>query len=443
MALPRIASRMTAKASCPTGSVGGDIIRSVEEPLVDLRARHKAVDLHNVGALNLDRFQLRLIHENILTLGDLVAAAFVLRADPSFFGRDRLLSLALLRGLSEDTPRHVSCNAVWDRRELTMMTPIQFYLALVGALLIFEGGAQAQNYPNRTITIVVPFPPGGLTDVPARVFAAMLQQKIDQNLVIENKTGGNGTIGVAYVSRAAPDGYTLLANSLADAQNVHFVAVPYSPINDFAQVGWIVDGPPAVLVVQAALPYKTLADLIADAKKNPSKISFGTSGPASSPAMALAQLNKAAGIQIVGVPYRGSGEAAREVAAGAIQGVFTFYAQGKPLVEDGKLRALAVAAPERLAGWPDVPTFGDLGYDIDFRGFVGLVAPAKTPKPIIDYLNKELNAVVQSEPFKRSVGELGMMVPADNTPEKYDAYLRAETVRQGEIAKLTGAALQK
>ena len=120
-----------------------------------------------------------------------------------------------------------------------------------------------------------------------------------------------------------------------------------------------------------------------------------------------------------------------------------FYAQGKPLVDDGKVRALAVAAPKRLTGWPDVPTFGELGYDIDFRGFVGLAAPAKTPKPIIEYLNKELNAVVQSEPFKQSMGELGMTVPADNTPERYDAYLRSETVRQGEIAKLTGAALQK
>ena len=141
-------------------------------------------------------------------------------------------------------------------------------LALIGALLMYAGGAQAQNYPNRTITIVVPFPPGGLTDVPVRVFAAMLQQKIGQNVVVDNKTGGNGTIGAAYVSRASPDGYTLLANSLADAQNVHFVAVSYSPINDFAQIGWIVDGPPAVLVVHAALPYKTLVDLIAEAKKS-------------------------------------------------------------------------------------------------------------------------------------------------------------------------------
>jgi tripartite-type tricarboxylate transporter receptor subunit TctC len=324
-----------------------------------------------------------------------------------------------------------------------MTARFRLALALLTMALMFAGSAQAQNYPNRAITIVVPFPPGGLTDVPARVFAAMLQQNIGQNVVVENKTGGNGTIGVAYVSRAAPDGYTLLANSLADAQNVHFVVVQYSPIDDFSQIGWIVDGPPAVLVVNAALPYKSLADLIADAKSNPSKISFGTSGPASSPAMALAQLNKAAGIEIVGVPYRGSGEAAREVAAGAIQGVFTFYAQGKPLVDDGKVRALAVAVPQRLAGWPDVPTFRELGYDIDFRGFVGLAAPAKTPKQIIDYLNKELNAVTQSDLFKQRMGELGMTVVADNTPEKYEAYLRAETARQGELAKLTGAALQK
>jgi tripartite-type tricarboxylate transporter receptor subunit TctC len=324
-----------------------------------------------------------------------------------------------------------------------MTAPLRLGLALTGALLLFAAATQAQDYPNRTITLVVPFPPGGLTDVPARVFAAMLQQKIAQNVVVENKTGGNGTIGVAYVSRAAPDGYTLLANSLADAQNVHFVAVPYSPIEDFAQIGWIVDGPPAVLVINAALPYETLADLIAAAKDNPSTISFGTSGPASSPAMALAQLNKAAGIEIVGVPYRGSGEAAREVAAGAIQGVFTFYAQGKPLVDDGKVRALAVAAPHRVAGWPNVPTFRELGYDIDFRGFVGLAAPARTPKPIIDYLNKELNAVVQSDAFKQRMDALGMTAPGDNTPDAYDAYLRTETARQGEIAKLTGAALQK
>jgi tripartite-type tricarboxylate transporter receptor subunit TctC len=317
-------------------------------------------------------------------------------------------------------------------------------LALGALIACTMPAAQAQNYPNRTVNMIVPFAPGGLTDVPARVFAAMLQEKIGQNIVVENKTGGTGTIGVAYVSRATPDGYTLLANSLADAQNLHFVSIPYSPVDDFAQVGWIVDGPPVVLVISASLPYKTLAEFVAAAKADPNKFSFGTSGPASSPAMATAQLNQAAGINIVGVPYRGSGEAARAVAGGSIEGVFTFFAQAKPLVDDGKVRALAVAASERMPGWPDVPTFKELGYKIDFRGFVGLAAPAKTPKPIIEYLNKELNAVVQSAAFKSRMGALGMSVPpaADNTPEKYDAYIREEIVRQGEIAKLSKNAPQ-
>ena len=315
----------------------------------------------------------------------------------------------------------------------------QLGLALLGVLAATTA-AQAQSYPNRAVNLVVPFAAGGLTDVPARVFAAMFQEKVGQNVVVENKTGGSGTIGATFVSRAAPDGYTLLANSIADAQNLHFVTSPYHPIDDFSQIGWIVDGPPMALVVNAGLPYKTLAEMIADAKANPQKLSFGTSGPASGPAMGVALLNAAAGTSIVSVPYRGSGEAARAVTGGQIQGVFTFFSQAKPLVDDGKLRALAVAAPKRLPDWPDVPTFAELGYKIDFRGFVGLAAPAKTPKPVIDYLNKQVNAVVQTDLFRKRMGELGMSVPAaaDNTPEKYEAYIRAEIVKQGEIAKLMG-----
>ncbi len=326
-----------------------------------------------------------------------------------------------------------------------MTTRRRLDLRLIGALLggaMLSSAAQAQTYPNRAINMIVPFAPGGLTDVPARVMAAMLQEKIGQNVVVENKTGGSGTIGAGFAARATPDGYTLLANSLADAQNLHFSAVPYSPVDDFSQIGWIVDGPPVVLVISASLPYKTLAEFVAGAKANPDKFSFGTSGPASSPAMATAQLNQAAGLNIVGVPYRGSGEAARAVAGGSIEGVFTFFAQAKPLVDDGKVRALAVAAETRMPGWPDVPTFAELGYKINFRGFVGLAAPAKTPKPVIEYLNKQLNAVVQSDLFKSRMGALGMSVPADNTPEKYEAYIREEIVRQGEIAKLSKNAPQ-
>jgi tripartite-type tricarboxylate transporter receptor subunit TctC len=311
---------------------------------------------------------------------------------------------------------------------------------LLGAAIV---NAQAQTYPNRAVTWVVPFAPGGLTDVPARLAATLLQDKIGQNIVIDNKTGGSGVVGATFVARANPDGYTLLANSLADTQNVHYLPTTYSPVNDFEMIGWIVDGPALVFVIDAKLPYRTLAELIADAKANPSKISVGTSGPASSPGLSLMQMNLAAKTEIVSVPYRGSGEAARAVVGGAIQGAFTFYSQAKPLVDDGKLRALAVASPKRIDAWADVPTFTELGYNIVSRGFVGLAAPAKTPKPIVQFWSKNLNEVVQGDTFKQRMAELGMAPPAagDNTPEKYDAYMREEVDRQGALAKLSGQAL--
>ena len=301
-------------------------------------------------------------------------------------------------------------------------------------------GSQAENYPSRTITVVVPFPAGGLTDVPTRVAASLLQDKIGQPVVIENRSGGSGTIGAAYVARATPDGYTLHANSLGDAQNIHYMPLSYHPVDDFAMVGWIVDGPPMILAIDAKLPIKTVAELIADAKAHPDKYSFGTSGPASSPNSTLMQFNAAAGIKIQAVPYRGSGEAATAVATSAIQGTFTFFSQGKALVDAGKLRALAIAGPKRMEAWPDVPTLPELGFKIDTRGFVGLGAPARTPKPIVAYLNRQLNEVLHTDQFKKPMAELGMVPPpaADNTPEKFEKFIRDEIARQGELAELTG-----
>jgi tripartite-type tricarboxylate transporter receptor subunit TctC len=318
----------------------------------------------------------------------------------------------------------------------------RFGLPLLGVLVLsvlWPEYAPAQNYPMRPITMIVPFAAGGLTDVPARVLAAMLQERIGQNIVVENKPGGSGTLGGSYAVRAAPDGYTLFANSIADAQNLYFLPVPYNAIDDFAMIGMIVEGPPLVLIVDAALPYKSLDELLADARANPNKISFGTSGPATSPAMALAQLNALGKTAIAGVPFNGSGEAARNVTASGVQGAFAFYAQAKPLADSGKVRALAIASPQRIATWPEVPTMQELGFpNFDYRGFVGLASPAKTPAPIIAYLNKALNDVVQSQDFKSRMAALGMTVPAENTPEGLADYMRRETKRQGELAALTG-----
>jgi len=322
------------------------------------------------------------------------------------------------------------------------MGPLRLGLQLLGALVagvLLTTEAPAQNYPNRPITMIVPFAAGGLTDVPARVLAGMMQERIGQTIVVENKPGGSGTLGGAYAVRAAPDGYTLFANSIADVQNLYFLPVPYNAIDDFAMIGMIVEGPPLVLIVDAALPYKSLDELLADARVNPTKISFGTSGPATSPAMALAQLNALGKTAIAGVPYAGSGEAARNVSPSGVQGAFAFYAQAKPLADGSKVRALAIARPQRIATWSEVATMQELGFpNFDYSGFVGLAAPAKTPEPVIAYLNKALNDVVQSQEFRSRMAALGMTVPAENTPERLAEYMRRETKRQGELAALTG-----
>ncbi len=312
---------------------------------------------------------------------------------------------------------------------------------LLGAFAAFAGSTaslQAQNYPSRPISVIVPFAAGGLTDVPVRLAVTMMQERTGQNFVIENKPGGSGTIGGGIAVRAEPNGYTLFANSVADVQNLHYMPVAYNAIDDFSMIGMIVEGPPLVLIIDANLPYKSLVELIEAAKAKPKTFSFGTSGLATSPAIALAQLNALAKTDIVGVPYRGSGEAVRNVTGGGIQGAFAYYSQAKPLVDDGKLRALAVASSKRIAAWPDVPTMEELGYpNFDHRGFVGLAAPAKTPAPVIAFLNKQLNEAVQSETFKQRMAELGMTVPADNTPEYVAAYMRRESARQAALAKLS------
>jgi tripartite-type tricarboxylate transporter receptor subunit TctC len=310
-------------------------------------------------------------------------------------------------------------------------------LALCSAL-----PAAAQNYPSRAITIVVPFAQGGLTDVPVRMFASIMQEKLGVPVVVENKTGGSGSVGAQHVLRSEPDGYTLHANAVADTQNLHYIKVPYSAVEDFAHIGKIVEGPPLVLIIDAKLPHKTVAELVASAKANPQKYSFGSSGPASSPVIALNQLNAAAGTKIQDVPYRGSGQAAASVVTGAIQGTFTFYSSAKPLVDAGQARALAVAGPRRIAAWPDVPTMEEAGFKgFDHNGFVGLAAPAKTPPQVIAFLNKALNEAVHTELFRTRMGALGMTVlpAAENTPANFKAFMAASTVRQGELAKLSGA----
>jgi tripartite-type tricarboxylate transporter receptor subunit TctC len=310
---------------------------------------------------------------------------------------------------------------------------------LVALSLTLE--ARAQTYPSRPITFVVPFAAGGLSDVPGRILAAEMQARIGQTIVVENRPGASGVTGAQSVLRADPDGHTLLVNALADVQNLHYLSVPYDPIKDFALIGMVADGPPVVLIVNANLPYKSVADVVAAAKANPDKISFGTSGPATSPAIAVTQLNALAKTSIAQVPYRGSGPAAAAVVTGEVQGAFVFYSNARPLHEGGKVRALAVASTKRMANWPEIPTMAEAGFaGFDHSGFVGLAAPGKTPAPILAFLNKHLNQAIGSASFRQRLEPLGMTVPTENTPERFAAFMRREIARQAELAKLSGHA---
>jgi tripartite-type tricarboxylate transporter receptor subunit TctC len=317
---------------------------------------------------------------------------------------------------------------------------VRLFIALAAAAALGTA-AVAQGYPNRPITFVVPFAPGGLSDVPGRLLAAEMQQRIGQSVVVENKPGASGVTGATYVWRAEPDGYTLLVSALADVQNLHYLPVPYDPVKDFSLIGMVTDGPPLVLIVSASAPYKTVSELIAYAKTN--AVSFGTSGPATSPAIAVTQLNALAKTNIVEVPYRGSAPAANGVVTGEVQGTFAFYANARTLSDDGRVRALAVTSPKRLANWPEIPTMEELGFPGFYHaGFVGLAAPPKTPPEIVAFLNKHLNEAIKSESFQKRIEPLGMTIPSENTPETFADFMRREIARQAELAKLSGHARQ-
>jgi len=274
------------------------------------------------------------------------------------------------------------------------------------------------------------------------VLAAEMQERIGQSIVVENKPGASGVTGATAVLRAEPDGYTLLVNALADVQNLHYLPVPYDAVKDFALIGQITDGPPLVLIVNANLPYKTVAELIADAKANPSKVSFGTSGPATSPAISVTQLNALAKTQIVEVPYRGSGPAAAAVVTGEVQGSFVFYSNARQLHDDGKVRALAVASAKRLANWPEIPTMAEAGFPgVEHSGFVGLAAPAKTPPEIIAKLNGAFRQALAVPETRARLAALDAEVKI-GTPEDLDKMLAAERAKWRPVVKAANITVQ-
>jgi tripartite-type tricarboxylate transporter receptor subunit TctC len=301
------------------------------------------------------------------------------------------------------------------------------------------GLAQAQSdYPSRAIKLNVPWPPGGGVDTSARIIAQPLAERLGQPIVIENKPGAAGNIGTAVAAREKPDGYSLLMGSLSpNAVNPHMYAkLGFEPVDDFEPIA-LVYTVPCFLVVPAASPFKNAQELIDYAKANPGKMNYASSGTGSSQHLATIMLQKSTGIDVVHVPFKGTAPAETALIAGQVDFMVDNPAIF-PFIDAGKVKVFAVGAPQRNPAKPDVPTFDELGIPgVHTSVFYGVMAPAKTPKEIVDRLNKEVNAVLQSKEISDRLLKLGA-VAGTGSAEDFKKYLISEIERYGEIVKSAG-----
>jgi len=316
-------------------------------------------------------------------------------------------------------------------------------LALAGAAIMFAHPSIAQSFPTKEVTIVSPFPPGGTTDVLARAIAQELSKSIGQQVIVENRPGAAGMIGTASVSRAAPDGHTLLLSTPGPISVNKFLYknMTYNPDKDLVpvvQIGTV----PQVVVVHPSVPAKNLAELIALAKKQPGKIHYGSGGIGNSMHLAAELFNMMAGTDLVHVPYKGSIPALTDLLGGQIQVTFDVISTVLPYVKEGKLRALAVTAPRRSKVMPDIPTVSEAGLaGYDVVTWYGLMAPAGTPPAVIDRLNKEVARVLSTPTVQEKLTALGADLSA-GTSQEFADYLALESVKWQKVIKEANIPLQ-
>src|SRR5450432_1093837 len=323
----------------------------------------------------------------------------------------------------------------------TKTAGIPFALAAL-LLTTFAAGEARALYPDRLVKIVVPFAPGGGTDVSARTLAQEMAKDLGATIVIENKPGAGTIIGTQAVAMSEPDGYTLLMGTFANAVNPSLNAkLPYDPHKDFAAVALIARSF-NIVVVNSASPMKSIADLIAVAKVDSNKLSYGTYGTGTSAHLAGELFKNMAKVNLTTVPYKGAAPAITDLIGGQIQVMFTTVASASSLIAGGQLRALAVTSAERSPAFPDLPTVAEAGVPgYAAESWYGLLAPAKTPPEIIDRLNKSAAAAVQSEAFRRLGVNEGLVMVAQ-PPEALDRYLRGEEERWRKVIEDAGIKIE-
>jgi len=306
------------------------------------------------------------------------------------------------------------------------------------ALLLLVTGPALAGFPDKPVKIVVPFAPGGGTDLIARTMGIAMAQELGQPVIIDNKPGAATIIGTDAVAKSAPDGYTLVMATVAHVVNPSLQSkLPYNHEKAFAPV-MLVGVSPNVLVVRAESPLKSVKDLIDAAKANPGKLSFASSGNGGAPHLAGELFQNVAGIKMLHVPYRGSGPAVIDLIAGRITMMFDATPSLLPHITAGKLRPMAAASPQRHRLLPDVPSFGELGLPgMDIALWYGVVAPGGTPAPIVQRLNAELAKIVDMPDVRKTLTEQGADMQGGSA-EDFGAFMRNESARWSVVVTQAG-----
>ena len=320
-------------------------------------------------------------------------------------------------------------------------------MILTAALLLTTLPAQAQispaqDYPNRAVTLVVPYPAGGGLDALARVLGQKLADRLGKPVVVENRTGAGTVIGAASVAKAAPDGYTIMLGTSTPFAITATLnkSLPYDPAKDFAPIA-LVSNAPFLLLVHPSQPVHSVADLTALAKSKPGQLSYGSAGPGSPQNLSFELLKTMTGINVVHVPYRGDGPALTDLVAGHIPTMFGEPTPILPLLKDGKVRALGVSSASRLPIAPDIPTLAEAGVPgFDLTSWQMIVAPAGTPKEIVDKLHEEVKAVLALPEIKAEFARTARITVDYPSVDDLQRFMRSEIVRLGKVVEQAGIA---
>ncbi|SFP80223.1 Tripartite-type tricarboxylate transporter, receptor component TctC [Variovorax sp. PDC80] len=312
-------------------------------------------------------------------------------------------------------------------------------LALAACALLGAATVHASTYPSRPIKLIIPYAVGGSTDQTGRLMAKSLSERLGQAVVVENRAGAGGTLGQDFVAKASADGYTLLfsaAGPLTVTPHT-YAKLSYDPVKSFEPIA-LVATQPLLLAVKPGLKADSVAELIAQAKANPGKLSYGSFGNGSAAHLAGEYFKTLTGVDMVHVPYKGSGPALVDLVAGQIDLMFDVFSTSAPLVKAGKLRALAITSTERSPQFPQVPTMQQAGVaGFEAGTWFGLLAPAGTPRPVIDKLSAAVNAALGEKELQETLASQGASVRG-GTPEQFRSYFLAEYDKWGRIVKSAG-----